>query len=195
MKMPIPRVALSPLVLIIYFFEISCKVPSCSAFGSISLITTPPRNRFGCPSPHQLLHSAQTRSLEHSQGFKLNLDISGGGDGGTSLFTSFAATATPLLSSVFAYGGNVPIWQALGLNGMLFAALGSKLNKMLTPEGLAHSLALGTLLWSTLGWRGWSLCVLYLFFGQAVTKIRFEEKQKKGIAEGRGGQRGPENVW
>jgi len=133
--------------------------------------------------------------LEHSQGFKLNLDISGGGDGGTSLFTSFAATATPLLSSVFAYGGNVPIWQALGLNGMLFAALGSKLNKMLTPEGLAHSLALGTLLWSTLGWRGWSLCVLYLFFGQAVTKIRFEEKQKKGIAEGRGGQRGPENVW
>jgi uncharacterized protein (TIGR00297 family) len=36
---------------------------------------------------------------------------------------------------------------------------------------------------------------LYLFLGQAVTKVRFEEKEKRGIAEGRGGRRGPENVW
>eukprot|EP00565_Helicotheca_tamesis_P005115 CAMPEP_0185727890 /NCGR_PEP_ID=MMETSP1171-20130828/3442_1 /TAXON_ID=374046 /ORGANISM="Helicotheca tamensis, Strain CCMP826" /LENGTH=226 /DNA_ID=CAMNT_0028396535 /DNA_START=444 /DNA_END=1124 /DNA_ORIENTATION=- len=66
---------------------------------------------------------------------------------------------------------------------------------MLTPEGFAHSIALGTCLWAALGWRGWTLCVLYLFLGQAVTKVRFEEKEKKGIAEGRGGRRGPENVW
>ena len=39
------------------------------------------------------------------------------------------------------------------------------------------------------------MCVLYLFLGQAVTKIGFEEKTKRGIAEGRGGRRGPENVW
>ncbi|KAL3905814.1 MAG: hypothetical protein SGARI_004281, partial [Bacillariaceae sp.] len=51
------------------------------------------------------------------------------------------------------------------------------------------------MLWNSLGWRGWTLCVLYLFLGSAVTKVRFAEKEKLGIAEGRGGRRGPENVW
>jgi uncharacterized membrane protein len=51
------------------------------------------------------------------------------------------------------------------------------------------------MLWNTLGWRGWTLCVLYLFLGSAVTKVKFAEKEKLGIAEGRGGRRGPENVW
>jgi len=66
---------------------------------------------------------------------------------------------------------------------------------MLTPEGFYHSLALGTLLWHTLGWQGWTTCVMYLLLGQLVTKVKFEEKEKMGIAEGRGGRRGPENVW
>ena len=66
---------------------------------------------------------------------------------------------------------------------------------MLTPRGFYHSLLLGTLLWTTLGWRGWTVCVLYLFLGQFVTKIGFDTKSKMGIAEGRGGRRGPENVW
>jgi uncharacterized protein (TIGR00297 family) len=36
---------------------------------------------------------------------------------------------------------------------------------------------------------------LYLFLGQLVTKVRFTEKEKRGLAESRGGRRGPENVW
>lgn len=28
-----------------------------------------------------------------------------------------------------------------------------------------------------------------------MTKVKFEDKEKRGIAEGRGGRRGPENVW
>lgn len=67
--------------------------------------------------------------------------------------------------------------------------------KMLTPEGFVHAFALGTSLWTTLGWRGWTLCVMYLILGSAVTKVRFAEKEKRGIAESRGGRRGPENVW
>jgi len=100
-----------------------------------------------------------------------------------------------IAQSLFAYSGHVPFWQALGWNAILFAALSKKLLKSLTPEGFAHSMALGTLLWMTLGWRGWTLCVLYLFAGNAVTKIRFAEKEKRGLAEKRGGRRGPENVW
>ena len=100
-----------------------------------------------------------------------------------------------LATSLFRSQGQVPFLEAFGINAFLFAALSSKLSTMLTPSGLASSFVLGTGLWMTLGWKGWSLCVIYLFFGQAVTKVKFAEKEKMGIAEKRGGQRGPENVW
>lgn len=100
-----------------------------------------------------------------------------------------------LAKSLFSYGGNVPFLQALGLNVVLFTTFQSKLRTMLTPTGVAHAMALGTLLWTTLGWRGWSLCVVYLLLGQLVTKVRFADKEKRGLAEGRGGRRGPENIW
>lgn len=104
-------------------------------------------------------------------------------------------SVTNVASTLFKYEGHVPIFLAFGINAVLFGALSSKLTTMLTPTGFAHSMALGTLLWATLGWRGWSLCVMYLFLGQLVTKVRFAEKEKRGLAEKRGGRRGPENVW
>mmetsp|Transcript_30455 Transcript_30455/g.34963 ORF Transcript_30455/g.34963 Transcript_30455/m.34963 type:complete len:353 (-) Transcript_30455:43-1101(-) len=100
-----------------------------------------------------------------------------------------------LAKSLFRYQGNVPLSQAFALNAFLFAVLRTKLRKMLTTEGIFHSLFLGTALWTTLGWRGWTTCVMYLFLGSTVTKVKFKEKEKLGIAEGRGGRRGPENVW
>ena len=75
------------------------------------------------------------------------------------------------------------------------AALGvAKGQSLLTPGGLFHSWALGVILWSTLGWRGWSTCVLFLLAGSAVTKVKKAKKESMGIAEKRGGKRGPENV-
>lgn len=99
-----------------------------------------------------------------------------------------------IVSSLFA-PTNVPLWQAFAINAILFSSFSSKLLKSLTPEGFAHAMALGTLLWATLGYRGWLVCVAYLIFGSIVTKIRFKEKESAGIAEARGGRRGPENVW
>ena len=99
------------------------------------------------------------------------------------------------VQSLFTSAVPIPLGPSILLNASLFALLKSKLNKMLTPEGFVHSFALGSMLWHTLGWKGWTTCVLYLFLGQAVTKVRFQEKEKMGIAEGRGGRRGPENVW
>lgn len=37
--------------------------------------------------------------------------------------------------------------------------------------------------------------MVYLLAGSRVTKVRMSEKAKLGISEGRGGRRGPENVW
>lgn len=91
--------------------------------------------------------------------------------------------------------GTARVGVAFALNSAL-AALGVVRGQaVLTAAGLAHSWALGVMLWSALGWRGWSTCVLYLVLGSAVTKLGRKKKEALGIAEGRGGRRGPENVW
>jgi len=96
------------------------------------------------------------------------------------------AFATPLAPQIV---------QALALNSGLATVGVAKGQKVLTPSGLAHAWALGVMLWASLGWRGWSTCVMYLVGGSAVTKVKKAKKEALGIAEGRGGTRGPENVW
>lgn len=65
---------------------------------------------------------------------------------------------------------------------------------IMTKSGWITAGMLGTLLWGTLGWSGWISVVFYLVLGSLVTKIGFKYKNKLGIAEKRGGRRGPENV-
>ena len=113
----------------------------------------------------------------------------------TQLQLSLPPQAVDIAQSLFRYSGQVPLWQAAAVNAFGFSVLSKKLLKSMTLEGLAHSFALGTLLWTTLGWRGWTFCVLYLVCGNIVTKVRFAEKEAAGLAEKRGGRRGPENVW
>ena len=66
---------------------------------------------------------------------------------------------------------------------------------LLTRAGWLHAGFLGTLLWGCLGPPGWGLVVMYFLLGSLATRVGFRQKQKRGLAEGRGGRRGPENVW
>ena len=66
---------------------------------------------------------------------------------------------------------------------------------LLTRSGWVSAGILGTILWGCIGWNGWISVVIYLTLGSLVTRIGFKSKQKSGLAEGRGGKRGPENVW
>ena len=85
------------------------------------------------------------------------------------LISPTALLSSPLISTdigsyfnLFEFSGNVPLVSSLVLNTILFFSLRPKLMTMLTPEGFAHSLALGTMLWTTLGWRGWTGMLLYI---------------------------------
>mmetsp|Transcript_14424 Transcript_14424/g.21227 ORF Transcript_14424/g.21227 Transcript_14424/m.21227 type:complete len:323 (-) Transcript_14424:52-1020(-) len=101
-----------------------------------------------------------------------------------------------VLSALAATGGTPQAaFTGFALNSALAVGLAAMGQKVLTPAGLVHSTALGVLLWATLGWQGWATCVCYFAFGVLVTKVKMEEKEALGIAEGRGGRRGPENVW
>ncbi len=76
---------------------------------------------------------------------------------------------------------------ALAINGLLIA-LAQRL-PLLTRAGWVHAGVLGTLLWGSLGWRGWLAVVAYLAFGSLVTKLGFRRKRELGLAEGREGRR------
>jgi uncharacterized protein (TIGR00297 family) len=82
---------------------------------------------------------------------------------------------------------------ALALNAVLIAAASRV--PLLTRAGWAHAAALGTILWGALGPAGWLAVVAYLLLGSLVTRLGFAAKQASGLAEARGGRRGPENVW
>jgi len=66
---------------------------------------------------------------------------------------------------------------------------------LMTKWGWISAGVLGSILWGCLSWQGWISVVIYLLFGSLVTKIGYKFKNQKGIAEKRGGRRGPENVW
>jgi uncharacterized protein (TIGR00297 family) len=84
---------------------------------------------------------------------------------------------------------------ALLLNNAIAAAGYFSPQKALTRAGVLHAWALGVVVWGSLGWRGYVVVAAYFLLGTVVTKLGFQQKEAKGIAEKRGGARGPENVW
>jgi len=86
------------------------------------------------------------------------------------------------------------IWINAFLINFLLIFLGHRL-PFLTKNGWIHAGILGTLLLGSIGWNGWIAVCVYLLLGTLVTKIGYKNKASRGIAEARGGQRGPENVW
>ncbi len=91
-------------------------------------------------------------------------------------------------------------WQtpwlvAVVLNTVLVAIAFASPKKLLTPMGYVHAWILGVILWGCLGWQAYGVTMVYFAAGSAVTKVGFAEKEAAGIAEARGGVRGPGNVW
>ncbi|GMH87644.1 hypothetical protein TrST_g6000 [Triparma strigata] len=110
----------------------------------------------------------------------------------STLIPSAAATLIPAIPSSLL--PPKPLIPSL-INSLLFALSTNKISNHLTPSGLVHAFILASGLSSFGGWTHWSTAVCYFTFGVSVTKFRMSEKTAKGIAEGRRGRRGPENVW
>lgn len=87
-------------------------------------------------------------------------------------------------------------WLVAVLLNLSLGLVGWKLvSRLLTTAGLIHAFILGVLVWGTLGWAGYAVVLFYFLVGSGVTRIGKAQKEAAGIAEARGGARGPENVW
>ena len=88
-----------------------------------------------------------------------------------------------------------PWLLAVLINTILIAIAFAVPKKLLTPAGYANAWLLGVIVWGALGWRAYAVTLFYFFVGSAVTKVGMAQKEAAGIAEARGGIRGPGNVW
>ncbi|MEM8808212.1 MAG: TIGR00297 family protein [Cyanobacteria bacterium P01_G01_bin.38] len=97
---------------------------------------------------------------------------------------------------VFELANNIQPWVlAVGTNTGLLAIAFLLPKKLLTPLGYLNAWVLGVLLWGAVDWRAFAVTIAYFGVGTAVTKVGFAQKEAAGIAEARGGVRGPSNVW
>lgn len=90
---------------------------------------------------------------------------------------------------------NQPLFVATAINTILIAIAFLLPKKLLTPAGYANAWLLGVIVWTALGWQAYVTTLFYFFAGSAVTKVGMATKEAYGIAEDRGGVRGPGNVW
>lgn len=88
-----------------------------------------------------------------------------------------------------------PWLVAIAINTVLIAIALALPKKLLTPAGYGNAWVLGVIVWGVLGWQAYATTLFYFFVGSAVTKVGMAQKEAYGIAEDRGGVRGPGNVW
>jgi uncharacterized protein (TIGR00297 family) len=86
--------------------------------------------------------------------------------------------------------------SGLALNLPLYAlARAPAAPRVLTPAGLRHALFLALALFFLHGAGAYALCASFLVLGSAATRVGAARKEDAGIAEARGGARGPRNLW
>ncbi|KAJ1285228.1 hypothetical protein BS78_03G263800 [Paspalum vaginatum] len=94
-----------------------------------------------------------------------------------------------------AFLASPPTWRSAAVSNLAVFVAGSPvLLSGLSASGFAAAYLLGTLTWRAFGPPGFLLVVAYFIVGTAVTKLRIKQKEALGVAEKRGGRRGPGSV-
>ncbi|KAG8055562.1 hypothetical protein GUJ93_ZPchr0001g32733 [Zizania palustris] len=88
-----------------------------------------------------------------------------------------------------------PTWRSGAVSNLaIFVAASPVLLSGLSASGFAAAFLLGTLTWRAFGPKGLILVASYFVMGTAATKLKIKQKEALGVAEKRGGRRGPRSV-
>lgn len=72
----------------------------------------------------------------------------------------------------------------------LFLAVPAYLARSVSVSGAIAGLFIGTVVWASLGWPGWAVLVAFFVIGTGATKLGYQRKAEKGLAQEGGGRRG-----
>ncbi|XP_074575843.1 protein VTE6, chloroplastic-like [Curcuma longa] len=108
------------------------------------------------------------------------------------LFAELAALQGSLLDLVRA---SPPTWKSAIASNLFIFIFGSPiLLSGLTISGMGSAFLLGILSWRAFGPSGFFIVAAYFAIATAATKLKIAQKEALGIAEKRGGRRGPGSV-
>lgn len=84
-------------------------------------------------------------------------------------------------------------WLAAVAVPAVFAALAYRLG-MVSRSGALGGFLVAALIYSGLGWRGFTILALFVIGGSVLTRLGYRRKERSGTAEGGGGRRGARNA-
>jgi uncharacterized protein (TIGR00297 family) len=87
---------------------------------------------------------------------------------------------------------NAPTLIAVAANAVVAAA--GYAARTVSIAGAVCGAIIGTVIFASLGWRGWALLLVTFVAASSASRIGLARKQRLGIAEPRGGRRGPGNA-
>lgn len=83
---------------------------------------------------------------------------------------------------------------AIGLAVNLALAAAAYAARGVSVAGAATGVVLGTAIWAFADWRGFALLFAFFVLGTMATRLGYERKARAGIAQEKGGRRGPGNA-
>jgi uncharacterized protein (TIGR00297 family) len=89
-------------------------------------------------------------------------------------------------------GTGLRLALALGINAAV--ALATYFGRLVSRSGAIGGFVLGALIYFFTDWRGYAILVGFFVLGTLVTKVKYGEKAKKGIAQEEEGRRGAKHA-
>lgn len=97
--------------------------------------------------------------------------------------------AEPSFTSELLMGRWLPALLA-GAAVNLLLAVPAYLARSVSVSGAVAGLFIGTVVWASLGWRGWAILVTFFVLGTGATKLGYQRKAAENLAQEGGGRRG-----
>jgi uncharacterized protein (TIGR00297 family) len=86
----------------------------------------------------------------------------------------------------------IGLFVALAANAVV--AVAGYLARTVSIAGAVTGAVIGTAIFASLGWQGWTLLLVTFVTASIASRLGLARKQRLGIAESRGGRRGPGNA-
>src|SRR5690349_13047016 len=75
-----------------------------------------------------------------------------------------------------------------------FVAVAGWAARTVSPAGAIAGAIIGVVIYVSLGWQGWALLLVTFLAASLASRLGLARKERLGIAEARGGRRGPGNA-